>query len=148
MSSPQVASERTSERAPRRSLDGRYYATGRRKRATARVFLSPGSGRITVNGRGFEDYFTGGTLRLIVAQPLEAVDGVGRFDFYITVAGGGPSGQAGAVRHGISRALEQYDPSLRGVLKKAGFLTRDAREKERKKYGQRGARARFQYSKR
>jgi small subunit ribosomal protein S9 len=146
MSSP--LAERPAEPTPRRARDGRFYATGRRKRATARVFLSPGEGRITVNGRGFEEYFTGGTLRLIVAQPLEAVDGVGRFDLYITVAGGGPAGQAGAVRHGISRALERFDPGLRSVLKKAGFLTRDAREKERKKYGQRGARARFQYSKR
>jgi small subunit ribosomal protein S9 len=149
MSSSEVVPERTPvRRMPRPIHDGRFYATGRRKRATARVFLKAGSGVITVNRRSFEEYFPGATMRLIVQQPLEAVEGVGRFDLYVTVCGGGPAGQAGAVRHGIARALEQFDPALRGVLKKGGFLTRDAREKERKKYGQRGARARFQYSKR
>jgi small subunit ribosomal protein S9 len=149
MSSPESVPERTPvRRLPKPARDGRYYATGRRKRATARVFLKAGSGVITINGRPFEEYFAGATSRLIVQQPLEAVEGVGRFDLYVTVAGGGPAGQAGAVRHGIARALEQFDPDMRGVLKKGGFLTRDAREKERKKYGQRGARARFQYSKR
>jgi small subunit ribosomal protein S9 len=142
------APERAPIRIPRRSRDGRYYATGRRKRATARVFLAPGSGRITVNGRTFEEYFPGASLRLLVQQPLEAVESLDRFDLYVTVSGGGPAGQAGAVRHGIARALEQFDHGLRSALKKGGFLTRDAREKERKKYGQRGARARFQYSKR
>ena len=148
MSSSETVPERAPVRIVRRSVDGRFYATGRRKRATARVFLKPGTGVITVNGRAFEQYFAGATSRLIVQQPLEAIEGMGRFDFFVTVAGGGPAGQAGAVRHGIARALEQFDPGLRGVLKKGGFLTRDAREKERKKYGQRGARARFQYSKR
>ena len=136
------------ERVPRTSVDGRFYATGRRKSACARVFLKPGSGNFTVNGRTLEDYFPNPTLRLILQQPLEAIDGTDKFDIAISVSGGGSSGQAGAVRHGISRALEQYDSQLRATLKKGGFLTRDAREKERKKYGQRGARARFQFSKR
>jgi small subunit ribosomal protein S9 len=149
MSSSEIVPERTPvRRMPKRANDGRYYATGRRKRATARVFLKAGSGVISVNGRAFEEYFPVASSQLIVQQPLAAVECVGRFDLYITVCGGGPAGQAGAVRHGIARALEQFDPSYRPTLKKAGFLTRDAREKERKKYGQRGARARFQYSKR
>ena len=135
-------------RAPRTSADGRFYATGRRKSARARVFLKPGSGNFTINGRALDDYFPNPTLRLILQQPLEAIEGTDKFDISASVSGGGSSGQAGAVRHGISRALEQYDPQLRPTLKKGGFLTRDAREKERKKYGQRGARARFQFSKR
>ena len=149
MSSSETLPERTPvRRMPKQAHDGRYYATGRRKRATARVFLKAGGGVITVNGRAFEEYFPVASSQLIVQQPLATVEGVGRFDLYITVTGGGPAGQAGAVRHGIARALEQFDPDYRPVLKKAGFLSRDAREKERKKYGQRGARARFQYSKR
>jgi small subunit ribosomal protein S9 len=149
MSSSETVPERTPvRRMPRPTSDGRFYATGRRKRATARVFLKAGSGEISINSRAFAEYFPVASLQLLVQQPIEAVEGTGRFDLYITVSGGGPAGQAGAVRHGIARALEQFDPALRSVLKKAGFLSRDAREKERKKYGQRGARARFQYSKR
>ena len=149
MSSSETVPERTPvRRMPKKAHDGRFYATGRRKRATARVFLKAGSGVISVNGRAFEEYFPVASSQLIVQQPLAVVEGVGHFDLYITVAGGGPAGQAGAVRHGIARALEQFEPSYRPALKKAGFLSRDAREKERKKYGQRGARARFQYSKR
>jgi small subunit ribosomal protein S9 len=139
-------------REPRRRLivsrDGRYYATGRRKTATARVFLRLGVGRITVNGRGIDEYFSTPGLRQLAQQPLEAVEGVGRYDIVVSASGGGPSGQAGAVRHGIARALERLDPGLRAALKKAGFMTRDSRAKERKKYGQKGARKRFQYSKR
>ncbi len=126
----------------------RHYATGRRKSSTARVFLSPGTGQVKINKREVSDYFPREILRLIMTQPLELIEQNGNFDMYITVKGGGPSGQAGAVRHGIARALEKYDPTLRPTLKKAGLLTRDSREKERKKYGQRGARARFQFSKR
>ena len=124
------------------------YATGRRKSATARVFLKPGSGQITVNKRALDNYFPNEALRMQLTEPIEAVNATGRFDFSVTVRGGGPNGQAGAGRHGIARALEKQDPGVRSTLKKAGFLTRDARVKERKKYGQRGARARFQFSKR
>jgi len=125
-----------------------YYGTGRRKTAVARTRMYQGNGRILINGRPFEEYFPRATLHQIVRQPLALTRTEGKFDIKINVCGGGMSGQAGAVRHGISRALLKIDPELRGVLKKAGFLTRDPREKERKKYGQRGARARFQYSKR
>ena len=123
-------------------------ATGRRKTAVARVVLQPGTGRIIVNRRAFDDYFPQGSLRNLIQSPLEAVNATERFDIRVTVRGGGISGQAGATRHGIARALEKLDPSLRQNLKRGGFLTRDAREKERKKYGQKGARARFQFSKR
>jgi small subunit ribosomal protein S9 len=126
----------------------RFYATGRRKSATARVFLRLGTGAVSINGRAMEDYFPREILRLHMLEPLRTVDRMGNFDLYVTVAGGGDNGQAGAIRHGIARALEKYDAALRPTLKRAGLLTRDAREKERKKYGQRGARARFQYSKR
>ena len=126
----------------------RFYATGRRKSATARVFLRLGTGAIQVNGRAVEDYFPREILRLHMLEPLRTIDRVGNFDLYVTGKGGGDNGQAGAIRQGLARALEKYDSALRPTLKKAGFLTRDAREKERKKYGQRGARARFQYSKR
>jgi len=126
----------------------RFYATGRRKTATARVFLRLGTGTVQINHRTAEDYFPREILRMQMLEPLRAVDHMGNFDMFITVKGGGDNGQAGAIRHGIARALQKYDPTLRGTLKKAGLLTRDAREKERKKYGQRGARARFQYSKR
>ena len=126
----------------------RFYATGKRKSAIARVWLSEGSGDIKVNGRSVEDYFTMDVARELVFQPLSVAECDNKFDFMIKVIGGGVSGQAGAVKHGISKALEEYDPELRGVLKKAGFLSRDARIKERKKYGQRGARARYQFSKR
>jgi small subunit ribosomal protein S9 len=126
----------------------RFYATGRRKTSTARVFLRLGTGAITINGRTAEDYFPREILRMHAFDPLRTIDRVGNFDLYVTVKGGGDNGQAGAIRQGLARALEKYDSTLRPTLKRAGFLTRDAREKERKKYGQRGARARFQYSKR
>ncbi|HEX4870782.1 MAG TPA: 30S ribosomal protein S9 [Nevskiaceae bacterium] len=124
------------------------YGTGRRKTAAARVFLKPGKGAITINGKTVEDYFGRETSRMLVRQPLELVDAVTRFDLYITVAGGGPSGQAGAIRHGITRALIEYDESLRPALRGAGLVTRDAREVERKKVGLHKARRRPQYSKR
>jgi small subunit ribosomal protein S9 len=123
-------------------------ATGKRKTAVARVRLRPGTGNITVNGRTFEDYFPREALRMVIGQPFEAVSATGRFDVNANVAGGGLAGQADALRHGISRALQAQDETLRAPLKRKGFLTRDARKKERKKYGQKGARARFQFSKR
>lgn len=126
----------------------RFYGTGRRKTSIARVWVRPGAGRIVVNRRAFEDYFPRETLRMIIAQPLSVTNTNGQFDVFITVRGGGPSGQAGAVRHGIARALERFDDKLRLPLKKAGLLTRDPRMRERKKYGQPGARQKFQYSKR
>ncbi len=126
----------------------KYYATGKRKASIARVWLSEGSGEIKVNGRPVNDYFTLETAREIIFQPLTMTENENKFDFMIKVSGGGISGQAGAVKHGISKVLQAYNPELRGLLKKAGFLTRDARIKERKKYGQRGARARYQFSKR
>ena len=126
----------------------RFYATGRRKTSVARVWIRPGAGRIVVNRRGFEDYFPRETLRMIIAQPLEVTSTVGQFDIFVNVGGGGPTGQAGAVRHGLSRALSRFDEKFRGPLKKAGLLTRDPRMRERKKYGQPGARQKFQYSKR
>ncbi|HZM87287.1 MAG TPA: 30S ribosomal protein S9 [Blastocatellia bacterium] len=124
------------------------YGTGRRKSATARVFLRPGTGEITVNKRKFEDYFKNETHRMVIRQPLHLTDSVNKFDVLVNVNGGGPAGQAGAVRHGITRALVELNPEFRVRLKKAGFVTRDPRAKERKKYGQKGARARFQFSKR
>ncbi|MBQ7607700.1 MAG: 30S ribosomal protein S9 [Desulfovibrionaceae bacterium] len=124
------------------------YGTGRRKTATARTRLYAGTGTITVNGRSFEEYFPRKTLQMIIRQPLVLTKMLDKIDVRVTVNGGGVAGQAEAVRHGISRALLEVDPELRSILKKAGFLTRDARMKERKKYGLRAARARFQYSKR
>jgi small subunit ribosomal protein S9 len=124
------------------------YGTGRRKTATARVFLRPGSGEIQVNGRALDSYFPSDILRMVVRQPLVLTETVERFDIVATVEGGGIAGQAGAVRHGISRALLEVDAELRERLKSAGLLTRDPRKKERKKYGQPGARKRFQFSKR
>jgi small subunit ribosomal protein S9 len=126
----------------------RFYGTGRRKTSVARVWIRPGSGRIVVNRRTFEDYFPRETLRMIIAQPLQLTNTAGQVDILATVAGGGPTGQAGAVRHGIARALVRLDDQLRSTLKKAGLLTRDPRMRERKKYGQPGARQKFQYSKR
>ena len=123
-------------------------ATGKRKTAVARVLLKPGSGNIVVNGRVIDEYFGREVLRQAVRQPLDLVNAATRYDVAASVRGGGPTGQAGALRHGISRALCELDPGLRPQLKRGGFLTRDARKKERKKYGQRGARARFQFSKR
>lgn len=125
-----------------------YYGTGRRKSSTARVFLRPGSGNIVINQRSLEEYFSRETARMVVRQPLELADMLNKFDLYITVAGGGSSGQAGAVRHGITRALMQYDETLRGDLRRAGYVTRDAREVERKKVGLKKARKRPQFSKR
>jgi small subunit ribosomal protein S9 len=124
------------------------YGTGRRKTATARVFLRPGNGNIQINNRTIENFFGRDTARMIVRQPLELTENVSRFDVFVTVKGGGTTGQAGAIRHGITRALMEYDETLRGVLRKAGFVTRDAREVERKKVGLRKARKRPQYSKR
>jgi small subunit ribosomal protein S9 len=124
------------------------YGTGRRKSSSARVFLRPGSGKITVNGRSLEDYFGRETARMVVRQPLELVDMTQRFDIKITVSGGGNSGQAGAIRHGITRALMDYDEGLRGELRRAGYVTRDARAVERKKIGLRKARRSPQFSKR
>ena len=126
----------------------RFYATGRRKTSVARVWIRPGAGRIVVNRRAFEDYFPRETLRMIISQPLEVTSTVGQFDIFVTVGGGGPTGQAGAVRHGLSRALARFDEKFGVPLKKAGLLTRDPRMRERKKYGQPGARQKFQYSKR
>ena len=127
----------------------RYYATGKRKTAVARCWLIPdGSGRITVNRRSVDEYFGRKTDTMVLRQPLVLTETNDRFDVMATVRGGGSTGQAGALRHGIAKALLAYNPEFRQVLKKAGFLTRDARKKERKKYGQRGARARYQYSKR
>ncbi len=127
---------------------GRAYATGKRKDAVARVWLKPGTGRVTVNTRAIETYFARPVLRMMVNQPLQVANRVGQFDLVITVAGGGLSGQAGAVRHGLSKALTYYEPELRAVLKREGFLTRDPRVVERKKYGRKKARRSFQFSKR
>jgi small subunit ribosomal protein S9 len=128
--------------------DIRHQATGRRKTSIASVFMTPGGGSITVNHKTFETYFARPTLRMMIRQPLELTGTSDKFDIEARVTGGGLSGQAGALRHGISRALCKYDIELRPRLKKEGFLTRDPRETERKKYGQKGARARFQFSKR
>ena len=125
-----------------------YYATGRRKSSSARVFLRPGSGRITVNSRPLDEYFGRETARMVVRQPLEVADALDKFDILVTVKGGGNTGQAGAIRHGITRALIAYDESLRAPLRRAGLVTRDAREVERKKVGLHKARKRPQYSKR
>ena len=128
--------------------DKRYYATGKRKCAIARVYMKEGTGLLTVNKRNFDDYFTRDSLKMLIQQPLELVGQRGKFDFFVNVNGGGMAGQAGAVKHGISKVLVEYDQAMRSAMKKAGFLTRDSRIKERKKYGQPGARKRFQFSKR
>lgn len=125
-----------------------YYGTGRRKSSTARVYLRPGAGEVQVNHKAFDKYFPNETLRMIIRQPLQLTETTGKFDVLINVNGGGPSGQAGAIRHGITRALLEYNGDLRPALKQAGLVTRDPRIKERKKYGQKGARKRFQFSKR
>ena len=127
---------------------GRAYATGRRKDAVARVWVKPGTGKITVNGRDQEEYFARPTLRLVINQVFGVTEREGQYDVVCTVKGGGLSGQAGAVRHGIAQALSKYEPGLRGAMKTSGFLTRDSRVVERKKYGRAGARRRFQFSKR
>ena len=141
---------RTPPRARAASVDaqGRSYATGKRKNAVARVWIKPGKGKITINGRDQEIYFARPVLRMMIAQPLEVADRLGQFDVDVTVVGSGLSGQAGAVRHGISKALTYYEPGLRAALKPHGFLTRDSRVVERKKYGKAKARRSFQFSKR
>jgi small subunit ribosomal protein S9 len=126
----------------------KFYATGKRKTSIARIWMKPGSGGITINKRTIDDFFGRETSKMVVRQPLELTDNVGKFDISVNVCGGGASGQAGAIKHGITKALLEVDPSLRGVLKKAGFITRDSRIKERKKYGRKAARASFQFSKR
>jgi small subunit ribosomal protein S9 len=128
--------------------DIQYYGTGRRKTSTARVYLRPGSGEIVVNRRPFDSYFPNEALQMIIRQPLSLTETAGKFDILVNVDGGGTAGQAGAVRHGITRALMEFNADLRPTLKKAGLVTRDPRQKERKKYGQKGARKRFQFSKR
>jgi len=128
--------------------DIQYYGTGRRKTSTARVYLRPGSGDIIINRRGFDEYFPNEALRMIIRQPLRLTDTTEKFNILVNVNGGGTAGQAGAVRHGITRALLEFNADLRPTLKKAGLVTRDPRQKERKKYGQKGARKRFQFSKR
>jgi small subunit ribosomal protein S9 len=126
----------------------KFYATGRRKTSVARVWMKPGTGAITINKRTMDEYFGRPTSKMVVRQPLELTDNIGKFDIDVNVCGGGPSGQAGAIKHGITKALLEVDPELRASLKKAGFITRDSRIKERKKYGRRGARRSFQFSKR
>jgi len=146
---PQVTTEPELEPAqPKIDAQGRAYGTGRRKESVARVWIKPGSGRITVNGRDLEAYFGRPALQMIIRQPFGTINRLGQYDVVCTVTSGGLSGQAGAVRHGISRALCNYDPGLRPPLKAGGFLTRDDRQVERKKYGRRKARRSFQFSKR
>jgi small subunit ribosomal protein S9 len=128
--------------------DGKFYATGKRKNAIARVWMSPGRGQIQINHRPFEEYFVQEAFRRTVDQVITMTNAQGKFNFYILVTGGGLSGQSEAIRHGMAKVMQVQDPSMRQRLKKAGYLTRDSREKERKKYGQKGARARYQYSKR
>ncbi|MDB5448325.1 MAG: ribosomal protein [Phenylobacterium sp.] len=140
--------EETVVREPKIDAQGRAYATGKRKNAVARVWIKPGKGQITINGRDQEIYFARPVLRMMIAQPLEIADRLGQFDVIVSVQGSGLSGQAGAVRHGISKALTYYEPGLRAVLKPHGFLTRDSRVVERKKYGKAKARRSFQFSKR
>lgn len=130
------------------TVEIQHKATGRRKTSMARVRLLPGTGAITINKRPLDEYFPNNVLKMVIKQPLVSVEALEKFDIHVRVEGGGASGQAGAIRHGISRALTEYNGELRKKLKKEGFLTRDPRMKERKKYGQRGARARFQFSKR
>ena len=128
--------------------DIQYYGTGRRKTSTARVYLRPGTGEIQVNKKGFDQYFPNQALRMVIRQPLQLTETASKFDILVNVDGGGPAGQAGAIRHGITRALMVFNSDLRPALKQAGLVTRDPRIKERKKYGQKGARKRFQFSKR
>jgi small subunit ribosomal protein S9 len=143
-----VSDPEAAPRAPVRDALGRAYATGKRKDAIARVWIRPGTGKVTVNGRDVSVYFARPLLQMILKQPFEIAGVVGQFDVMATVVGGGLSGQAGAVKHGVSKALQLYEPSLRPALKAAGFLTRDSRVVERKKYGKRKARRSFQFSKR
>ena len=145
---PEAAAEVQITREPVRDELGRSYATGKRKDAVARVWIKPGSGKVTVNGKDQDKYFARPVLQLILRQPFTVAGVEGEFDVVATVKGGGLSGQAGAVKHGISKALQLYDPNLRAALKAAGFLTRDSRVVERKKFGKRKARRSFQFSKR
>jgi small subunit ribosomal protein S9 len=126
----------------------KFYATGKKKTSVARVWIKPGTGNIVVNKRSIDEYFGRETSKMVIRQPLELTSNVGKYDIFVNVSGGGPSGQAGAIKHGITKALLDVDIALRGVLKKAGFITRDSRIKERKKYGKRAARRSFQFSKR
>jgi small subunit ribosomal protein S9 len=142
------AAPEAAAREQKLDAQGRAYATGKRKNAIARVWIKPGRGKITVNGRDQEVYFARPVLRMMIAQPLQVADRLGQFDVDVSVKGSGLSGQAGAVRHGISKALTYYEPALRAVLKPHGFLTRDSRVVERKKYGKAKARRSFQFSKR
>jgi len=128
--------------------ESKFYATGKRKSSVARVWMKPGSGNIMVNQKSIDEYFGRETSKMVIRQPLELTNNVGKFDIFVNVCGGGPSGQAGAIKHGITKALLEADTELRGALKKAGFVTRDSRVKERKKYGKRSARRSFQFSKR
>lgn len=146
--SPPPAQSEAPLREQQLDKHGRAYATGRRKDAVARVWLKPGSGKIEVNGRDQETYFARATLRLVINQPFDVADRAGQYDVVATVKGGGLSGQAGAVKHGIAQALSRYEPALRTAVKQAGFLTRDPRVVERKKYGRAKARRSFQFSKR
>ena len=143
-----VAEEPQAPREPLRDEHGRSYATGKRKDAVARVWVKPGNGKVTVNGKEMSAYFARPVLQMVIGQPFSVANVTGEFDVMATVKGGGLSGQAGAVKHGISKALSLYDPGLRPALKAAGFLTRDSRVVERKKYGKRKARRSFQFSKR
>ncbi len=143
-----VAAAAAPDREPVRDAHGRAYATGKRKDAVARVWIKPGSGKVTVNGKDLDTYFARPVLQMILRQPFQVAGVDGQFDVMATVKGGGLSGQAGAVKHGVSKALQLYDPTLRAALKAAGFLTRDSRVVERKKYGKRKARRSFQFSKR
>ena len=144
----QTAAPEAPKHVQKLDAHGRAYATGKRKDAVARVWIKPGKGTITVNQRPLEQYFARPVLRMILQQPLQLVNRADQYDIVVTVAGGGLSGQAGAVRHGLSKALTYYEPELRGTLKKEGFLTRDPRVVERKKYGKKKARRSFQFSKR
>ncbi|HSZ53887.1 MAG TPA: 30S ribosomal protein S9 [Caulobacteraceae bacterium] len=144
--SPTAVAEAPAE--PKIDSQGRAYATGKRKNAVARVWIKPGQGQITINDRDQEEYFARPVLRMMIAQPLQVTDRLGQFDVIVTVEGSGLSGQAGAIRHGLSKALTYYEPGLRAVLKPHGFLTRDSRVVERKKYGRAKARRSFQFSKR
>jgi small subunit ribosomal protein S9 len=145
---PAAAADVAAPREPVRDSLGRSYATGKRKNAVARVWIKPGKGKVIVNGKEMAQYFARPVLQMILRQPFQITNVEGQFDVMATVVGGGLSGQAGAVKHGISKALQLYEPSLRGALKAAGFLTRDSRVVERKKYGKRKARRSFQFSKR
>jgi small subunit ribosomal protein S9 len=146
--SPAAVAADAAPREPVRDALGRSYATGKRKDAVARVWIRPGTGKVTVNGKPIAEYFARPVLQMILKQPFQVAGVEGQFDVMATVAGGGLSGQAGAVKHGVSKALQLYEPSLRPALKAAGFLTRDSRVVERKKYGRRKARRSFQFSKR